>query len=137
MRRRVAVTLALTGLVAITGTTAALAQRGATRAARRSHADAPRIRVQVVNATKTRGLGRRAMLHLRDRGFDVVDLGTSRTERDSTLVIDRSGHPDYARQVAAAFGDARVEARRDSSRYLDVTVLVGRTWRPPAKPFYP
>jgi hypothetical protein len=27
--------------------------------------------------------------------------------------------------------------RRDSSRYLDIAVLLGTTWRPPSEPFYP
>jgi hypothetical protein len=96
-----------------------------------------RIRVQVLNATRTRGLARRATMHLRDRGFDVVEMGTDRAARDSTLVLDRSGHPEWAQLVARALGGARVEARPDSSRYLDVTVLLGAAWRPPSEPFYP
>lgn len=96
-----------------------------------------RIRVQVLNATTTRGLARRATLHLRDRGFDVVEVGTANLQIDSTLVLDRSGHPDWAKRVAEAMGGARVEARPDTSRYLDVTVLIGRSWRAPAEPFYP
>ena len=95
-----------------------------------------RIKVEVINATTTRGLARRATFFLRDRGFDVVGMGTSKEQRATTLVLDRSGHPQWARLVARAF-NAKVEARPDSSRYLDVTVLVGRDWRPPAKPFYP
>jgi len=96
-----------------------------------------RVRVQVLNATRTRGLARNATRYLRDRGFDVVEVGTERTPRDSTLVYDRSGHPDWAARVARAMGGARVEARPDSSRYLDVTVLIGRSWRPPTEPLYP
>jgi hypothetical protein len=96
-----------------------------------------RIRVQVLNASRTRGLARRATMHLRDRGFDVVEMGTDRLSLDSTLVLDRSGHPEWAQLVARALGGARVEARPDSSRYLDVTVLLGAAWRPPAEPFYP
>jgi hypothetical protein len=96
-----------------------------------------RVRVQVLNASRVRGLARRATLHLRDRGFDVVEVGTTTQLRDSTLVLDRSGHPAWAALVAKAMGGARVEARPDSSRYLDVSVLVGGTWRPPAEPFYP
>ena len=106
----------------------------------RVDAEAPagvRIRVEVLNATRVRGLARRATMHLRDRGFDVVSVGTSREARDSTLVLDRSGHPDWAALVGRALGGARVEAAPDSSRYLDVTVLVGATWRPPSEPFYP
>ena len=96
-----------------------------------------RIRVQVLNATKTRGLARRATLYLRDRGFDVVELGTADQTSDSVVVLDRSGHPEWANLVADVLGGARVESRPDSSRYLDVTVLLGASWRPPAKPLYP
>jgi hypothetical protein len=91
----------------------------------------------VLNATTTRGLGRRAMLYLRDQGFDVVEIGTSAATRDSTIVLDRTAHGDWARRVAAAMGGARVEVKPDSSRYVDVTVLIGRSWEPPAQPFYP
>jgi hypothetical protein len=95
-----------------------------------------RIKVEVLNATKVRGLARRATFYLRDRGFDVVAVGTSREQRSNTLVLDRSGHPAWAQLAAKAF-DAKVESRPDTSRYLDVTVLVGSDWRPPALPFYP
>jgi hypothetical protein len=134
---------AVLGIVVAT-TFAATAATATSLAARRSPADvrntaaaSSRIRVQVLNATQTRGLARRAMLYLRDQGFDVVELGTASPTRDTSLVLDRSGHADYAKQVAAAMGGARVEARADSSRYLDVTVLIGRSWRAPAQPFYP
>ena len=96
-----------------------------------------RIKVEVLNASTVRGLARRATMHLRDRGFDVVAVGTSRDLRDSTLVLDRSGHPEWARLVGNAMGGAPVELRPDSSRYLDITVLIGASWQPPTEPFYP
>jgi hypothetical protein len=96
-----------------------------------------RIRVQVLNATATRGLAQRATDHLRDKGFDVVEIGTNREKMDSTLVLDRSNHPDWANRVAAAMGGATVLSRPDSSRYLDITVLIGASWRPPPQPFNP
>jgi hypothetical protein len=96
-----------------------------------------RIKVQVLNATKTRGLARRATMQLRDRGVDVVDVGTDPNARDSVLVLDRSGHPEWAKLVARALGGGQVLSRPDTSRYLDVTVLLGGSWRPPAEPFYP
>ncbi|MGI8618679.1 MAG: LytR C-terminal domain-containing protein [Gemmatimonadaceae bacterium] len=95
-----------------------------------------RIKVEVQNATATHGLARRATLYLRDRGFDVVSFGNASERRDSTLVLDRSGHAEWAGLVATAM-KARAESRADSSRYLDVTVIVGSDWRPPALPFYP
>jgi hypothetical protein len=96
-----------------------------------------RVRVQVLNTTKTRGLARRATRLLRDRGFDVVELGTTTPMLDTTLVLDRSGHPAWAASVAELLRPARAVARPDSSRYLDVTVLLGRTWRPPPHPLDP
>ena len=96
-----------------------------------------RIRVQVLNTTKTRGLARRATQLLRDRGFDVVEVGTVSPAMDTTLVLDLSGHPAWANAVAKVMAPAHTRARRDSSRYLDVTVLVGSSWRPPAEPLYP
>jgi LytR cell envelope-related transcriptional attenuator len=96
-----------------------------------------RVRVEIFNATPHRGLGRRAMLYLRDQGFDVVSLGTAAPALDTTLVVGRGPHIDWARLVAGALGAARVEARADSSRDVDVSVYLGATWRPPAQPFYP
>jgi hypothetical protein len=96
-----------------------------------------RVRVEVINATRVHGLARRATEYLRDRGFDVVMTGTAHDQRDSTLVIDRTNHPVWAGRIARDFGGARVELQPDSSRYVDITVLVGATWRPPSQPFYP
>jgi LytR cell envelope-related transcriptional attenuator len=95
-----------------------------------------RIKVEVLNATQTRGLARKATIYLRDLGFDVVGSGNVSEQRTKTVVYDRSGHPDWARLVGRAMA-APVVARRDSSRYLDVTVLIGADWRPPALPFHP
>src|SRR5262245_16163045 len=99
--------------------------------------DSVRIRVQVLNGTKTRGLARRATMVLRDRGFDVVEVGTVTSTRDTTLVLDLSGHPDWAKRAARSLAPARIETRRDSSRYLDISVVLGTTWRPPAEPLHP
>ena len=97
-----------------------------------------RVRVEVINTTHTRGLGRRATRVLRDQGFDVVSVSTGGPTLDSTLVLDRAGHPPWASAIARLLGPkARAESRPDSSRYLDITVLVGSLWRPPAQPLYP
>ena len=140
LKRAIAAGVAIVAIAAVA--TWALRGRAASSGGRYHATDvrAPegvRVRVQVLNATRVRGLARRATLHLRDRGFDVVDVGTTQPARDSTLVLDRSNHPEWAALVAKALGAARVESRPDTSRYLDVTVLLGDAWRPPAQPFYP
>ncbi len=95
-----------------------------------------RIKVEVLNGTGTAGLARKATMFLRDRGFDVVETGNSIEKRAKTIVMDRSGHPDWAGLVARAMS-ARSENRPDTTRYLDVTVILGDDWRPPPLPFYP
>jgi hypothetical protein len=143
VKRRVLLALALvTVMLGIGGAIASPRVRATIRGILPSRDRPPanvRVRVQVLNATTTRGLARRATDLLRDHGFDVVEVGTSaaRERGDSTFVLDRSGHPDWARRVARAMGGARVISRPDSSRYLDVTVLVGAAWRPPSQPFHP
>jgi hypothetical protein len=102
----------------------------------RAPADA-RIRVQVLNTTKTKGLARRATRLLRDRGFAVVEIGTVGPTIDTTVVLDLSGHPTWADAAAKVMAPARTRVRADSSRYLDITVLIGSTWRPPAETLYP
>jgi hypothetical protein len=95
------------------------------------------VRVEVLNATDTKGLARRAMLVLRSAGFDVVFFGNSTERADTTRILDRSGHADWASLAARAMGRSRIEEKPDSSRFLDLTVLVGRNWTPPLEPLYP
>lgn len=101
--------------------------------------DTARVIVEVLNASGVRGLGRRATAVLRERGFDVVYTANAPEPLpgDSSLVLDRMGRSDAAARVAKALGGARIEARPDSSRYVHVTVLLGRAWRPPSDALYP
>lgn len=96
-----------------------------------------RITVEVLNATKVKGLARRAARALRDQGFDVVSTGTNHEQFDSTQVLDRTGHRDWAVLAAKAMGGGTVLVRPDSSREVDLTVLIGASWRAPTQPFYP
>lgn len=144
MRRWRVAAVALVALIAVaTGAVWQFRKHGSAPGAVPAEARAPegvRVRVQVMNGTKTRGLARRATMLLRDRGFDVLETGTvrdARDARDTTVVYDLTGHPDWAQRVARVFPPARVETQLDSSRYLDVAVVLGSTWRPPAQPFYP
>ena len=57
-------------------------------------------------------------------------------ELDAALAGDPAG-AEWAALVAAALGGARVEPRADTTRYLDVTVLLGASWRPPAEALDP
>ena len=56
---------------------------------------------------------------------------------DSSVVYVRSGHADWAVRTAQAIGGARIEMRPDSSRYLDLTIVLGARFRPPSLILYP
>ena len=99
--------------------------------------DGVRIKVEVLNATRNRGVARRVTLYLRDRGFDVVAMGNSGRLQSNTVVLDRSKHPEWAGLIAKALRADSTLERADSSRYLDATVLIGTDWAAPALPFYP
>ena len=147
-RGRIVLAALLAGLVLLGATYATRARRHGVHGANGVIERAPstslmappgvRVRIQVINTTRTRGLATRAARLLRDRGFDVVEVATGGPLRDTSLVLDRSAHPGWAATVARILGPvARSESRPDSSHYLDVTVLLGSAWRPPAQPLDP
>ena len=96
-----------------------------------------RIKVQVLNGSKTAGLAARAVKYLRDRGFDVVESGNSAKPSDSTVVLDRSGRMDWARLVALSLAVPHVRSEPDTSFFVDVTVVLGADWVPPSRTFNP
>ena len=122
-------------------TPALSAARGTMAAVDDSLARAPvdsRVRVRVLNASGTRGYARRATLELRDRGFDVVEYETEQGKaRSGTLIVSHTGHLDWAERLQRAFGTGLIEARPDSLRFVDVTVYVGRDWKPATETLRP
>jgi hypothetical protein len=90
--------------------------------------DRSRIRVEVRNGSGIGGAAGRITEFLREQGFDVVDFGNAdRFDHPRTFVLDRGGGPVGAREVAAALQGVPIqgEAPPDSSRYIDITVVVG------------
>ena len=88
-----------------------------------------RVRVEVLNGSQKPGLARLATDRLRDAGFDVVFLGNARVARESSVVFDRVGKREIAERVGQTLGIARVVTQRDTTRYLEVTVILGRDWQ--------
>ncbi len=105
--------------------------------------DGERIRVEVLNGGGRNGMAAAATDTLRDRGFDVVFFDTFRDDeglvydRDSTVVISRSGDVAWAEAVAAALGAGSVRTEPAEDLYLDVTVVLGADWEPALVPSPP
>ena len=90
-----------------------------------------RVRVEVLNGGGYAGAAREATESLRELGFDVVFFGNAGTfDRDSSVVLDRTGSLEHARSVADALGIRNVRSEPDSNLYLDVSVVLGRDWQP-------
>ena len=89
-----------------------------------------RILVEVLNGTEQQGLARLGTRKLRRQGLDVVFFGNSDKTADSTLVFARRGTRNAAERVREALGIGTVEVQTDTLRRVDVTVILGRDFRP-------
>lgn len=88
------------------------------------------IRVEVLNGCGDAGVAERVTDWLRGEGFDIVYFGNADTfSYEETILLDRSGRPEFVREVAGVLGCERIERRYDGLLLLDVTVIVGRDWR--------
>ncbi|MCC6243129.1 MAG: LytR C-terminal domain-containing protein [Gemmatimonadaceae bacterium] len=134
-------TLATAIAVSVQATSAREPDRISQVAATDSSARAPkgtRVRVRVLNGTTTRGLAKRVTFVLRDFGYDVVDFDTDVEGRRAVTVIrSHTGHSDWAQRLRRAVGTGDITTSKDSSRYVDFTVVVGSDWKAPAQSFRP
>ncbi len=90
------------------------------------------IQVEVRNGAGVDHLAAETMTYLRNRGFDVVDVGNYRTfQQEKSIVIDRVGDPEAARKVAEALGlpSDRVQQKIRPQYYLDASVVIGHDYK--------
>jgi len=93
----------------------------------------PAITVEVLNASGRAGDARVVTRLLREAGIDVVYFGNAgEGGLDSTRIIVRRGAAKVGDRVRAALGQGRVEVALDSSKLLDVSVLLGADFAPRA-----
>lgn len=91
------------------------------------------VEVEVLNGSGRDRLARLGARHLRRQGIDVVFFGDAGGPRiDTTRIILRRGGREHAERLRGALGVGRIETALDSTRQLDVTVILGRDFQPPA-----
>ena len=84
------------------------------------------ITVEVLNANGRAGDARVGTRMLRRKGIDVVYFGNAGDATlDSTRIIVRRGPVEVGEKVRKALGRGRVEVQLDSTKLLDVSVLLG------------
>ena len=89
------------------------------------------IQVEVRNGAGVDHLAERTTEYLRDRGFDVVDVGNySSFDQEHSVVIDRIGNMEAAHHVAEALGIPadRVRQNVKPAYYLDASVILGHDY---------
>jgi hypothetical protein len=138
-RRHLVAAVIAIAAVATTATAVALRRRSPEQPVA-SHAYAipsaeNRVIVEVLNGTGQPGRARGATRLLRRHGLDVVFFGNWDGEglvRKTKVVVRRGIDQGGARRVAAALGAGTVVVDVDTLRRVDVTVILGTDWAPPA-----
>mgnify|MGYP006425911723 CR=1 FL=1 len=90
------------------------------------------IQVEVRNGAGVDHLAAEMTQFLRDRGFDVVEVGNhSSFNQEHSVVIDRVGDMESAQRVAAALGvpPERVQQHIRRDYYLDASIIIGQDYK--------
>src|SRR5262249_29213740 len=87
--------------------------------------------VEVLNASGRQGLARVGTRVLRRGGIDVLFFGNADTTADSTKLLVRRGSVESGNEVKKVLGTGKVIPAPDSTRRVDVTVILGVDWKAP------
>lgn len=93
-----------------------------------------RVVVEVINSGGVEGAGRSGMMLLRRAGLDVVYLGNARANEAGRIrnqVLVRRGDTVGVGRVMEALGGAEMVSAPDSTRLVDLTVLLGKRYAVP------
>ena len=87
-----------------------------------------KIQLNVLNASGEPGIASKTRNHLRQLGFDVVEIGNYDMMIDSTIIIDRLGDNISSYKLSKAIGlnENKIETVIDSSLYLRATLVLGK-----------
>ena len=89
------------------------------------------IQVSVKNGCGVSGLAGELTHYLRDRGFDVVEVGDYTSfNQEYSFIYDRIGDLESARKLASAVGlpEDRVIQKIDIEEYHDATLVIGKDY---------
>jgi len=94
------------------------------------------IQVSVLNGCGVKGLAGEVRDYLRDKGFDVVDVGNFNKSVNSSFVIDRMKDTSSSKKLAKAMGlpETKIVFNIDSSMFLRSSIILGSDYKK-LKPF--
>src|SRR5205085_11230496 len=89
-------------------------------------ADAPVVRVEVVNGSGESGVAARAAAFLRDGGFQVTEVrNAERSDYFATFIVARRSDVSGAKAVARYLGGAPVIRQAWGPELADVSLVIG------------
>lgn len=84
------------------------------------------VRVEVLNGTGVSGLASKVGDMLEEREYEVVRVGNAdHDEYGKTLIYDRKGRGDYAKEIAEILDVKEYKVERDDDSIADVTIILG------------
>jgi hypothetical protein len=94
------------------------------------------VQINILNATGENRIGARFRDYLKQKGFDVVDMGNYKAEVEKTMVLDIIGDLNKAKRVADAIGVSHrnVVQQLDKTKFIDATIIIGKDYTE-LKPF--
>jgi len=91
-----------------------------------------RLTVEVLNGSGRAGAARTATRALRRGGMDVLFFGNAEESgSEATRLLVRRGDSTAAHRAARLLGVGTIEWRPDSTRRVDLTVILGGDYEPP------
>jgi hypothetical protein len=89
-----------------------------------------RITAEVWNATNKEDLARSLTQYLRRRNVDVVRYGNYGVYKKYSQIISRTGDLKPVRRVAKIIGCNNIKTELDSSRMVDINIVIGSDFKP-------
>jgi len=94
------------------------------------------IQIDILNATGENRIAAKFRDYLKQKGFDVVDMGNYKSEQEKTLVVDKCGDIAKSKRIAEALGISQrnIIQQLERSNFIDATILIGKDYNE-LKPF--
>ena len=90
------------------------------------------VQIDFLNGCGTPGVAWKFTTHLRQQGFDVVEMRNYKSfDIQQTLVVDRVGNLSLARNVAAALGvsSTNIIQEINPDYFVDVSIVIGKDYQ--------
>ena len=90
------------------------------------------MQLDVRNGTGEDGIAKLFTDYLREKGFDVVEMGNYDTDdQEKSLVLDRKGNKQNCKKIAQTLGvsDKNVIQQINKDLLIDATVVIGKDYK--------